>query len=115
MTRERDERLGLNEALFRDVNERLQELGETFGVDGERTDFICECGDPACTERISLTLSEYEQVRAEATHFAVRPRHVDPSIEVVVSENERYSIVEKRDPDSVRVVEKLDPRSRSNV
>jgi hypothetical protein len=115
MTQERDERLGLNEALFRDVNERLQELGEAFGANGERTDFICECGDPACTERISLTLREYEQVRSEATHFAVRPGHVDATIEVVVSETDRYSVVEKRDPDSVRVVEKLDPRSHSSA
>lgn len=110
---QRDERLGLNEALFRDVNERLEELGESFGVGNERTDFICECGNPGCTERISMTLADYEQVRADPTHFAVRPGHVEEEIEVVVFENERFFVVEKRDPDSVRVVERLDPRSRS--
>jgi len=112
---QRDKRLGLNEALFRDVNERLEELGESFGMGDEQTDFVCECANPACTERIAMTLDEYEHVRADPTHFAVRPGHIEAEIEVVLAENERFLLVEKRDPDSVRVVERLDPRSRSHA
>ena len=59
----RKDRLTRNEALFREVNERVEEVGERAGLD--MIDFICECGDADCTAAISLTESEYEQIRAE--------------------------------------------------
>jgi hypothetical protein len=107
----RDERLANNESAFREVNERLKELGESFSVVAEQAEFICECGDPTCVERISLSLDEYERVRSEPTHFVVVPRHVDREIEVVIREDERHAVVEKRDPDAVEIAEQLDPRS----
>ncbi|MGH3105551.1 MAG: hypothetical protein ACRDN6_15780 [Gaiellaceae bacterium] len=108
---ERDVRLGLNEALFRDVNERLAELGEKFARPDERTDFICECARPDCTERIAMTLAEYEGVRADGRRFLVRPGHVALEVETVVSEHEEYAVVEKRDPEAAEVAAALDPRS----
>jgi hypothetical protein len=107
----RDERLADNESLFREVNERLKELGESFSVVAERAEFICECGDAECTERVSLTLGEYEAIRAEPTRFLVRPGHVAPDIEVVIKEDERHAVVEKRDPEAVEIAERFDPRS----
>src|SRR5439155_16369512 len=79
----REERLGANEALFREVNERVAEVAERFVADdtGEsRYDFNCECGDRACAEQIALTVTEYEAVRAEATRFAVVPGHEAPDV-----------------------------------
>jgi hypothetical protein len=80
----RDERLAGNEALVREVNERVSEVAEHF-VEVERqtekVDFICECGRGDCTEPITMTLAEYEAIRAEPTHFGVVPHHEQPEIE----------------------------------
>jgi hypothetical protein len=57
-----------------------------------------------------LTLTEYEDVRKIATHFVVRPDHVDGDVEVVVgSGEERYLVVEKIG-DAGRTAAALDPR-----
>ena len=62
---EREVRLARTEALFRDVNERIAETAQRF--DSDETQFVCECADPECTERVHATLDEYEQVRTDAT------------------------------------------------
>jgi hypothetical protein len=70
------QRRALNEALFRDVNERIAETAERF--DAEKTEFVCECSDPSCTERVPATLAEYEGVRKKSTTFLLAPGHVEP-------------------------------------
>src|SRR2546426_243641 len=40
----REERIGLNEAVFREVNERIENLAETFDLNTQALDLICECG-----------------------------------------------------------------------
>jgi hypothetical protein len=44
----REERIGLNEAVFREVNERIENLAETFDLKTQPLDLICECGDGTC-------------------------------------------------------------------
>jgi hypothetical protein len=34
-----------NQALFREVNERIEQVSEGFATDGP-TSFLCECGNP---------------------------------------------------------------------
>ena len=82
----RDERLAGNEALFREVNERVAEVAEQFEVapTAESIKFTCECGNATCTEQIAMTLQEYEALRTVPTHFAVVDGHVLPEIERVV-------------------------------
>ena len=41
---------GRTEALFRDVNERIAESAERF--DAESTEFVCECADVTCANRV---------------------------------------------------------------
>jgi hypothetical protein len=110
----RDKRLGANEALFREVNERVADVAEHFG-EIESTispvQFNCECGSADCTEQIEMTLVEYEAVRAEATHFAVTPGHELTEIEQVVERHPSYFVVEKRDPEAEEVAVETDPRS----
>jgi hypothetical protein len=106
----REERVARNETLFREVNERIKQVNVEIATI-EATDFLCECRDESCTEPISLSLGEYEGVRAEPTHFAIVPGHVVPDIEHVVVRNERYAVVAKTDPDAVRVAVDEDPRS----
>ena len=93
------ERAAKNESLFREVNERILELQEEFEkkVGGTSPDaaFICECSFLDCTERIELSLEEYAEVRAEPTHFAVTPGHVDPDHERIVRATDRFVVVAK--------------------
>lgn len=57
---------------------------------------MCECGIYACKERIELTVSEYEAVRLDPTHFLVHPNHVLRALESVVLEcRETYVVVER--------------------
>jgi hypothetical protein len=107
----REERLGANEALFREVNEHVAEVAEQF-MSGERTvEFSCECGDGACVEKIAMTVDEYQAVRAKPTQFAVVPGHELPDVERVVERRPNYLIVEKEDPDAQEVARKTDPRA----
>jgi hypothetical protein len=106
----REERLGANEALFREVNDRVAEVAEEFIAGESPIDFSCECGDRACAEQIAMTVGEYEALRAEATHFAVVPGHEVPDIERVVARHPNYVVVEKQDPDAKEVARETDPR-----
>ena len=106
----REERVARNEALFREVNERIRDVNEDAPAASE-TDYVCECGDPGCTEPVSLTEVEYEEVRAVATHFVVRPGHVVPDVEVVVAHNDRFDVVRKNEPQAARVAVREDPRA----
>lgn len=109
----REERLGANEALFREVNERVAEVAEQFlaGETPATVNFSCECADGACVERIAMTLEEYEAVRAKATRFAVIPGHEMPDIERVVARHPNYLVIEKQDPDAKEVALETDPRT----
>lgn len=53
----------VSDDFFREVNDRIVELGERFGLQEETLELICECGDTICTERLSIPGNEYEQVR----------------------------------------------------
>ena len=106
----RDEQIGINEALFREVNERIEDLSRTFG-NGQFTDFICECGNADCAARLQLTVAEYEAVREKPTRFVVVSDHVVPDIERVVAKHDRYTVVEKVDPEAAEAAESRDPRS----
>ena len=94
---QRQERSAKNEALLREVNDRIHEVGERLQVlpDDDRLDFRCECGRPACEEYVSMTASEYEHVRSEKDRFAVVPGHEDEEIEQVVERGDGYLVVDK--------------------
>jgi hypothetical protein len=108
---DRDARIGLNEAVFREVNERINDLGEHFGLEDQPLDLVCECGDPACVERISMSRTDYEQLRSNPTHFAVAPSHARPDIEEVVDRRGAYLVVRKHEGPAADVARETDPRS----
>jgi hypothetical protein len=105
----REERIGLNEAVFREVNERIEDLAETFDLKAP-LDLICECGDAACVERISLTRTEYEELRSESHQFAVHSGHEYPDVETVVARLKGYDIVSKNKGVPKQIAEQTDPR-----
>jgi hypothetical protein len=107
----REERIGLNEAVFREVNERIEELAEKFELGSAPLDLICECGDMNCVQRISMTPAEYTELRSDPQLFAVYPGHVIPGVEDVVAEKNGYDIVSKNKGVPAQVAERTDPRS----
>jgi hypothetical protein len=107
---EHERRVGLNEAVFREVNERLRDLNLTFTTLSERMDLICECSDTSCAAHLSMSPAEYDALRADARRFVVVPGHEDrPHVERVVEEHEGYNVVEKRG-DAASTAEQTDPR-----
>ena len=93
---ERGRRIGLNEAVYREVNERLRDINEAFAQLTDTMDLICECGDAQCHERLAMTPTAYEALRADALLFVIAPGHETPEVERVVEAREDYEIVRKR-------------------
>jgi hypothetical protein len=91
-------RVGKNEALFREVNERIRGVSEGWAK-GDRTsqvEFVCECSSESCFETVALTVAEYEGVRSDSRHFVIVVGHVwSPDVEREVYRNGGYAIVEK--------------------
>jgi hypothetical protein len=107
---DRDERAARNEAVFRRVNERLEEVNEAFDSMVDGAEFVCECADIGCVERIELSLEQYEAVRDVPTHFIVKPGHELADEERIVESHGDYLIVEKVGQAGQRAAD-LDPRS----
>jgi hypothetical protein len=107
----REERIGLNEAVFREVNERIQDLAEGFGLASQPLDLVCECGDASCRERITMTHGEYEELRSDSHRFAVYPGHESAGLEQVIDRREGYDIVQKELGVPEQIAERTDPRA----
>jgi hypothetical protein len=88
-------RVARNEAVFREVNERIREVSAHWAA-ADAVSFVCECSLADCVEALTLTLEEYEAIRVEPTWFVVAPDHVLPDGERLIrTEGGRYSVVEK--------------------
>ena len=101
-----DERLARNEILFREINERLDEMSIPWS---KTTDYLCECSEMSCNKIVELRNDEYERVRSRPTVFVVVPGHQRPNIEKVVETNEGFLLVEKIV--AVEEIVREDPRS----
>ena len=103
---DRSQRIGQNEALFREVNERIRDVS---GPESEM-EVLCECGDVECTISFRMTTGEYEGLRADPTRFAVAHGHETPDVEQVIIANDRFSVVEKIG-EATRIAHETDPRA----
>jgi hypothetical protein len=102
---ERAVHAGRNQSLFREVNEQIGRLAGDAALalgnlDAARADeysWVCECADRACVERVTMTLAEYEVVRANEVHFVIAPSasHFEPAAEHVLERHQRYWVVVK--------------------
>ena len=108
MDRELHERIGANEAVFREVNEGISR-GRYPGEDDDPRGFRCECARLGCNKMVELTARDYERIRASSRHFLVAPGHEMPELEQVVERHDGYVIVEKTGPAAVRA-DASDPR-----
>ena len=93
MTRERKLRAARTEGLFRLVNDHIAAAAEGLIVD--EAEFVCECADATCVEKVEAPIEEYEEVRTDPKLFLVKPGHVDVEVEHVVSDEGDYEVVEK--------------------
>ncbi|MES2971013.1 MAG: hypothetical protein V4702_01680 [Patescibacteria group bacterium] len=97
-----------NEVVFRRANEKVQnsldklekiareERDDSFKSHPDMTlHFYCECSDENCRERIVLSLSKYQELHKDRSQFIVMPKHDIPSLEKVVSNKFKYSVVDK--------------------
>ena len=106
----RQELAARNQSLFRDLNERLDEVMQE--PDSEQ-DFFCECADRECNEMVAVSRSEYELVRSVSTHFVIARGHEIPEVEnVVMHAKGGFSIVEKIER-AAEIARLLDPREGS--
>jgi hypothetical protein len=107
----REERAARNEAVFREVNERIKEISRDLSAtsDAETFSILCECSKPGCNEMIEITPGEYEEVRSRGDRFALVAGHEDPRLERVVEARRGYTVVEKVGRGAA-VAEELDPR-----
>ncbi len=107
---ERARRIGLNEAVFRQVNERIEDLADTFGLTNEKLDLICECGNASCASRIEMDRQDYEALRSDSATFAVVRGHEILDVEEIVKRHTTYDVVRKRGGEAEKVAEMTDPR-----
>ena len=108
---ERERRMAQNEALFREVNERVEDIAVELGDEEGGYEYFCECANKDCTFRVVLSVEEYESVRNDPKQFVVLPDHFTPEIEEVVLRSDEYWEVRKSG-EAGEYVEQLDPRSR---
>jgi hypothetical protein len=104
-------RKAANEAVFRHVNEQIDDLRRRFAVlsDG-LLHIVCECDRMDCAQPIDVEIPIYERVRADSACFFVAPGHEDPSIEAVVDSGRNYLVVRKRPGEAAQIAERTDPR-----
>ena len=100
-----------NETRSRDVNESIQAATDIVGAESATDTYVCECGDAACRDPISLSRVEYEAVRAQATWFAIASNHENPELDRVVREYDRFTVVEKWLREAASIARGTDPRS----
>jgi hypothetical protein len=76
--------------------------------------FLCECARQDCTERLTVSLGPYEEVRQVPTHFLVAAghEHVFPDAERLFETHNGYRVVEKFGEARIAAI-KLDPRRRN--
>jgi hypothetical protein len=106
MDRQGKQRVAMNEATFRKVNEGMEVGQDPAGL----LTFICECGRMGCSELIQLTRREYEGIRKDPRRFAILDGHEIPDVEKVVERHDRYVVVEKAGDPEAEIVEHTDPR-----
>ena len=110
--RDRQARAARNQSLFREVNERVKDVNDSFHAFTALGDWICECANERCVERIEMSCQEYEHIREHGDRFFVAPHsgHVWPEVEHVAERRGNYWIVEKVEVGS-KIARDLDPRS----
>jgi hypothetical protein len=106
---DRARRVSQNEALYRQVNERIRDMDARSPVP-EELSVICECGDLECVDQVSVSSNTYERARENPAHFIVKRGHDALDVERPIDGGRDFSIVEKHAGEPKRVAEEMYPR-----
>jgi hypothetical protein len=109
---ERAKRVGKNEAIFREVNDRIEAVNIAFAMVTDTMAVVCECGDLGCMEQFPMSIPDYERLRQDPMLFAIKPGHEASDVEDVVSKSDEFWIVQKRPGVAEEIAETLDRRSQ---
>ena len=114
LAEDRETRAARNQSLFREINERVKQLNEGFSMVLPVGEWICECADDTCVERIELSATAYEAVRNNGAKFLVAPsdQHVLLDVERVTERNDCYWVVEMFGT-AGKMADEFDPRSHN--
>jgi hypothetical protein len=108
---ERQERMGRNEILFRELNERIESVNEYLDAEATDASFVCECARPECMDRVRIERADYERVRADPAQFLVVLGHEEPEVEYVVEAFDGWAIIRKRTGGPAELATATDPRA----
>ncbi|MDX6485185.1 MAG: hypothetical protein QOF43_338 [Gaiellaceae bacterium] len=109
---ERIRRVGLNEAVFREINEQVESLNRSLAdISDNQMHIVCECGQLECVERLVVPLLKYEEIRSDSALFFIRPGHAMPDAEDVVEQADGYDVVRKHAGEAEQLAAETDPRS----
>jgi hypothetical protein len=111
--REREQGAAGNQTLFREFNERVKRLNDRADFESVLDEWLCECANTKCLERIAMFAGEYELVRQDGACFLVSPsdEHVGLD-ERIIERSDRYWIVEKLGY-GAELTRRSDPRSNA--
>lgn len=97
-----------NEMIFRRANEHvtdgLDELDamhieddnlELIRKDDMLLEFMCECSDENCKERLPMKLSLFQKIHEDRKCFVIKIGHQVEEIEEIISNGPGYSVVKK--------------------
>jgi hypothetical protein len=107
----RTKRIGENEALYRSINEKIEDLNASFGMVTESMAVVCECGKLECTLQIDLEIPVYERVRSDPALFVVVPGHEIPDVETVVEQHADFNVIRKDPGGPEEIARATDPRA----
>ena len=109
---ERERRMAQNEALFKEVNERVEGLAQTHRPARDAPyEFLCECANGDCTFRITLPPLGLRGGPGRPDAIRGAPDALHAEIEELVAEEETHWVVRKP-REAGEYVKSLDSRSR---
>lgn len=109
MTSREEEKRAVNEATFRNANERIRATEKELDPPLERVPYLCECDDVLCRETMQLTAAEYERIREDGATFGILRGH---SSDGEVVEEQAYYLIVRKTGDGGEVARALDPRRK---
>ncbi len=93
---ERERKAARNQALLREVNDRITELALAPAADRDTMhELLCECYDTTCIEPLTMSVAEYDAIREHPRRFPVKRGHILPDVEDILETHDRYMVVEK--------------------
>jgi hypothetical protein len=82
------------QALIREVNEQIHQLGAKWETDAGVCSIVCECANPECLAPLKIPSTLYAEVRRFPTRFVLLPDHVTQAFQRLVEQAPDYVVIE---------------------